>query len=238
MKKSLSIVLVLLCLLTACQVVPDDDQSLASTPSSSGSITPPPSSSVVPPSSSTAPTVPTTQPTVPPTLPPALPPSDISDGDIKQSGTCLYWVVKNTQERILISDQVLDYEKNDTHIFFVKMFEPTKIYVVAIGDFANQQLCYESAYGNITFMYIARYADSFLQFVEGEKRFFVLDMTTCVTTLLIEQYYIRYADIEFDDGAVGDWVWFEGKLTEDQDGGSVIYRYNRITGEYEIDDSL
>ena len=263
MKKNLSIVLALLLLLTACQALPDGDQSMASTPSSSGSITPPPSSSVVPPTSSTAPTVPTTQPTVPTTTPPEtnpnLPPVptdfDTTDGlafryygpkDIVLSpswkyteGTPehLYWVKKTTKEVFVICDEpIVKHVTTETHIFFVKRSEPTKIYVVAIGDFTNHQLYYESTLGNITNLSYVMYGDSeiknYLQLVVDEKRFVMLNMITGEGTVVFETYRINSA-WTYDSNA--EWIKFEGWTAEDEGG---LYEYNRITGELIIDDSL
>jgi len=271
MKKSLSIVLALLLLLTACQVMPDDDQSLASTPSS---ITPPPSSSVVPPSSSTASTVPTTQPTVPPTTQPTVPPETnpnlppvLTDFDT-EDGTAfitypfpnvelmpnwvppaeclvdhLYWVVESTKECILICDEPIysrSYTKTDTHIFFVKESEPTKVYVTAIGDFSNHQLFYESTYGNVSYMIVVSRLEGYLQFVADEKKFIMLDMTTGEIVLSMEQYYIELAHIgtvpHQEDIEIREWISFRGKLSEDALNGQYFYYWK--TGEVKPDTSL
>ena len=248
MKKSLSIALVLLILLTACQVVPDDDQSLASTPSSSGSITPPPSSSVVPPSSSTAPTVPTTQPTVLPT--PAkdgsaviFHPSLVDDYPewYPREGLIdhLYWVVKYTGESILVCDEpVIDATKTDTNIFFVKKSEPTKVYVTAIGDFKNHEFVCESTYGSVSAIRNYTNSSTLLQFVADGKKFVVYDMATGESTVLMEQYHINFAVLYCnDDGTWGDWIEFEGQHTED-DGAYTLYLYNWKTGELWEDTTL
>ena len=259
MKKRLSIVLVLLLLLTACQAMPDDDQSLASTPTSSGSITPPPSSSVVP---TTQPTVPpTTQPETNPNLPAVPTDFDIDDGTAFVTwpfpnvelmpnwvppAECLvdhlYWVVESTKECILICDEPIysrSYVKTDTHIFFVKESEPTKVYVTAIGDFSNHQLFYESPYGNITNIVHKANRESeiknYLQLVADEKRFVMLNMITGKSSVIFEMYKIAFASTTDPDAK---WITFEGKPTDDGSGALGLYDYNRITGELIIDDSL
>ena len=222
MKKSILIVLALLLLLTACHAAPaGTDNPTGSTPSS-GSVTPP-SSSVAPPASSVPPTTPTTQPTEPS--------YDIYDGHARLSGSRLSWVVYDPYTKlILISDDIKYYAINDTHIYFVKQTEPTNIYVVPIGDFSNHQLYYESTYGNITYFCHLDYRESeiknYLQFVAEKKKFIMLDTTTGESSVILEAYKIALAST-YDPEA--EWIMFEGKLTEDSEGG--LFDYNRITGE-------
>ena len=270
MKKSLSIVLVLLILLTACQVVPDDDASRASTPTSSGTTTPTTKPTTVPTTvPTTAPTTPTTQPTVPPTQPtvpetnpnlPAVPTDfDTTDGTafVTRSSPnvelmpnwvppaeCLvdhlYWVVESTKECILICDEPIysrSYAQSDTHIFFVKESEPTKIYVVAIGDFENHHLLYESTAGNVSSVSAFYCGERFLQFIADDCKFFVLNMVTCESTFLMEQYRIMHASLYIDDD--GNWseiIDFEGQHTE-RDVLYTAYTYNWVTGKLEEKDT-
>lgn len=242
MKKSILIVLVLLVLLTACQTAPaDDDKALASTPSSSGTVTPPSSS------------VPATS--TPATSAPAV---DVHDGcafiyygpqfvviipDWRPDEALvnhLYWVVRSTKEYTLICDEpVIAYTATDTHVYFVKESEPTKIYVTQIGDFTNQQLIYESTYGKVSYMIVISNATEFLQFVADEKKFVMLDMSTGECTVLMEQYYISNAYMEgTGDGKTwNNWIWFQGKPTEN-DPPNKQYFYYRDTGEIEEDPYL
>lgn len=244
MKKSILIVLVLL-LLTGCRTAPaDDDKTLASTPSSN-SITPP-SYSTRPSTSTPATSVPavdvhdgrafvTYDEPVVELMPDWVPPSDCLVDH-------LYWVVKSTKECILICDDPIysrSYTTTDTHVYFVKESEPTKIYRTTIGDFANHQLFYESTYGKVTYMTFISKLDC-LQFVADEKKFVQLDMSSGESTVLMEQYYIEFAYLEAvplqDDIELREWIWFSGKPTEDAPQGDYFYYWQ--TGEVEVDNSL
>ena len=238
-------VVLLLLLLTACQTAStDDDKQLASTPSSSGTVTPPSSS-------------------VPATSTPATsaPEVDIHEGlafvtyeepnvelspDWVPPSECLvdhlYWVVKATKECILICDEPIysrSYTTTDTHVYFVKESEPTKIYRTPIGDFVNHQLFYESAYGKVTYMTFVSELDC-LQFVADEKKFVLLDMATKEGTVFMEQYYIEYAYLETvphqEEIEIMEWVGFYGKPTEDAPQGDYFYYWQ--TGEIEEDTRL
>lgn len=229
----------LLLLLTGCQTAPtDNDQTLSSTPSS-GDVTPPSSS------------VPAT----------SVPEVDVHDGRAfitrdepsvvlppywVPPAECLvdhlYWVIKSTKECILICDEPIysrSYTTTDTHVYFVKESEPTKIYRTLIGDFVNHQLVYESAYGKVTYMTFISKLDC-LQFVANEKKFVQLDMSSGESTVLMEQYYIEFAYLEAvplqDDIELREWIWFSGKPTEDAPQGDYFYYWK--TGEVELDTYL
>ena len=247
MKKSILIVLVLLLLLTGCRTAPaEDDKTLSSTLSSSN-VTPP-SSSV--PSSS----FPTT----------SVPAEDIHDGRAfitrdepsvvlppywVPPAECLvdhlYWVIESTKECILICDEPIysrSYTTTDTHIYFVKESEPTKIYRTLIGDFSNHQLFYESTYGNVNYIAILDYyttgIENYLQFVADEKKFVLYDMITGESTIFMEQYYIEYALIgsAYDGSIFENKIMFFGKPTEDAPQGDYFYYWQ--TGEIELDTRL
>ena len=246
MKKSILIVLVLLLLLTGCRTAPaEDDKTLSSTPSSN-SITPPSSSG---PATSTPATS---------TPAPSAPAVDVHDGrafiyygpqfvvlspDWRPAEALvdhLYWVVRSTKEYTLICDEpVIDYTATDTHVYFVKEAEPTKIYRTPIGDFVNHQLVYESSYGKVSYMIVISNSTEFLQFVADEKKFVMLDMSTGECTVLMEQYYINNAYMEgTGDGETwNNWIWFQGKPSE-SDPPDRQYFYYRDTGEIEVDNSL
>ena len=250
MKKLMVLPLILLLLLTACQpgMVDNADPTESTTPSDSST---PPTDNEVPPTS-TAPTTPTSEPQTAPAF-------DINDGrafitydeptvvlmpDWVPPSDCLvdhlYWVVASTKECILICDEPIysrSYVTTDTHIYFVKESEPTKVYVTPIGDFTNHQLFYESTYGKVNYVAHVDYRDTgidnYLQFVADEKRFLLLDMTTGESTLMMEMYDIEFALTSDIDGAD---ISFEGKPTEEDRYG--FYYYNRLTGDIEIDDDL
>ncbi len=252
MKKGILMVLVLLLLLTACQTAPtEDDQTLSSTPSSSN-ITPP--SSSVPATSTPATSVPAT----------SAPAVDVHDGlafvtygepnvelspDWVPPAECLvdhlYWVIRSTKECILICDEPIysrSYTTTDTHVYFVKESEPTKIYRTLIGDFANHQLFYESTYGNVNYIAILDYyttgIENYLQFVADEKKFVLYDMITGESTIFMEQYYIEYALIgsAYDGSIFENNILFFGKPTEDAPQGDYFYYWQ--TGEIELDTRL
>ena len=258
MKKSILIVLVLLLLLTGCQTAPtDNDQTLSSTPSASN---------ITPPSSSVVPTTSTPTTSIPATSAPAtsVPAEDIHDGRAfitrdepsvvlppywVPPAECLvdhlYWVIESTKECILICDEPIysrSYTTTDTHIYFVKESEPTKIYRTSIGDFANHQLFYESTYGNVNYIAILDYyttgIENYLQFVADEKKFVLYDMITGESTIFMEQYYIEYALIgsAYDGSIFENNIVFFGKPTEDAPQGDYFYYWQ--TGEIELDTRL
>ena len=220
----------------------------------------------VPTTPTTQPTVPpTTQPTVPetnPNLPPVPTDFDTTDGRafVTRSfpnvelmpnwvppAECLvdhlYWVVESTKECILICDEPIysrSYVTTDTHIFFVKESEPTKVYVTAIGDFENHQLLYESTYGEVGYMTVVSRLEGYLQFVAGDKKFVLLDMVTNECTVWMEQYYIEYAYLETiplqENIELREWIWFSGKLSEGEINGQYFYYWK--TGEVKEDEYL
>ena len=231
---------VMLFLLTACQTVPtDDDKLLASTPSSSGTVTPP--SSSVPATSVPAVDVHDGRAFVTHDEPVVeLPPYWVPPAECMVDH--LYWVVESTKECILICDEPIysrSYTTTDTHVYFVKESEPTKIYRTPIGDFENHQLLYESAYGKVTYMTFISKLDC-LQFVADEKKFVQLDMSSGESAVLMEQYYIEFAYLEpvplQDDIELREWIWFYGKPTEDAPQGDYFYYWQ--TGEVEPDTYL
>ena len=173
MKKWMIFPVLLLFLLTACQPVPDSEsEPTGSTPSSS-SITPP-SSSAVPATS--------------------IPAVDVHDGrafvtygepnvelgpDWVPPSDCLvdhlYWVIKSTKECILICDEPIfsrSYTTTDTHVYFVKESEPTKIYRTPIGDFANHQLFYESTFGKVNYMDIVYRLEGYCNLWQTKRNLF------------------------------------------------------------------
>ena len=247
MKKWMIFPVLLLLLLTACQTVLDSKTEPA------GST--PPSSSITPPSSSVVPSASTPATSTPATSVPAV---DVHDGrafiyygpqfvvlspdwrPTEALANHLYWVVRSTKEYTLICDEpVIDYTATDTHVYFVKESEPTKIYRTPIGDFVNHQLVYESSYGKVSYMIVISNSTEFLQFVADEKKFVMLDMSTGECTVLMEQYYINNAYMEgTGDGETwNNWIWFQGKPSE-SDPPDRQYFYYRDTGEIEVDNSL
>ena len=261
MKKSILIILVLLLLLTGCQTVPASETETAGSTPSSSNITPPTSS--VPETSTPATSVPETSTpatSVPTTTPPIVvqdglafvtrdEPSVVLDPDWVPPSDCLvnhlYWVVRATKECILICDEPIysrSYTTTDTHVYFVKESEPTKIYRAPIGDFTNHQLFYESAYGKVNYMVILDYyttgLENYLQFVADEKKFVLYDMITGESTIFMEQYYIEYALIgsAYDGSIFENNIMFFGKPTEDAPQGDYFYYWQ--TGEIELDTRL
>lgn len=251
----LSVLLVfvmLLSLMTACQTVPTGETELASSTPSSSSITPP-SSGVVPATSTPATSIPVTEPSTAAEDGLAFvyygPQFVVLSPDWRPSEALvnhLYWVVKSTKECILICDEPIyssSYTTTNTHVYFVKEAEPTKIYRAPIGDFTNHQLFYESAYGEVTYMtglfYYSTGVENYLQFVADEKKFVMLDMRTLESKVLMEQYYIdnAYIEVARDGVTWNNWIWFEGKPTEN-DPPHKQYFYYLDTGETEEDTTL
>ena len=139
----------------------------------------------------------------------------------------LVWYVNDTKERITICDEwACAYASNDTHVFFVKNTEPTRVYVTAIGDFENHYLYYESPYGNISFMIIAHGAEECLLFVVDSKRVYLLEISTRESFFMMEQYHIESA---YMVGLTDAFIGFDGRPTADDREGT--WSYNRETGE-------
>ena len=157
-----------------------------------------------------------------------------SDGTVDH----LYWVVQATKEVFVICDEpVADYEHSDTHLYFVKASEPTKIYRTPIGNFSEHELVYTSTNGSVSDMTIDTYTiqkDLIMQFVADNKKFMILDLNTGEDHFIMEQYYIRSA--MFEDGCTDTWeeqreLVFWGMPTEDSKNTSYFYYLD--TGEIE-----
>lgn len=150
----------------------------------------------------------------------------------------LYWVVKATKEVYVVCDEpVVNHVSTDTHVYFVKASEPTKIYRTPVGNFSEHELVYTSTHGNVSDMTIDTYTiqkDLILQFVADNKKFMILDLNTGEDHFIMEQYYIRSA--LFEDGCTDTWeeqreLVFYGMPTEEaKDTG---YFYDLDTGEIE-----
>lgn len=151
----------------------------------------------------------------------------------------LYYLDYETAEVYLIcGDTVITRSATDTHVYYVKAEEPTKIYATPKTDFSQHTVIYESAFGDIgKYLYpgTMQFSEA-LQFVEGGQRFVWLDLTTGEAEVLMEQYYIMHASID-EHGSVAHWreyniVYFVGKQNEDDE--LTEYLYYRDTGEIEV----
>lgn len=243
MKKWMIFPVVLLLLLTACQPVPDSE----SEPTGST----PPSSSITPPSSSSNPV--SSSPTSDGTQVGLLDYNGYSfvykgsnpyinmDPDYsrcKLDG--LYWVNKETEKVTAIyEDPVVALHQTETHIFYVRAGEPTKIYRTSISNFAQHEVIYESSYGSINYITIDTFQirkQLIMQMVVDNKKFVILDLDAGVDAVLMEQYYIRIASM---CGAVKDtWqeideIYFEGQPTAEERDWD--YLYNLKTGECRLE---
>ena len=147
----------------------------------------------------------------------------------------LYWVIKSTKEVFVICDEpVAEYETTDTHVYYVKESEPTKLYRTPIGDFSVQEMVYECAYGSISSALIDTYTirkELILQFVAGNKKFMVWDLNTGEEHCVLEWYYI--AGAMFEDSCTDTWkeqreilIW--GQRTAEEP--LMTYRYDMDTG--------
>ena len=239
-RRCISLFMLLLLLLTACQAVPNGEIDQAGSNPSSGSNI-----------SSTGSVVPTTQPTVPITTLPA----DISDGYVfifqghqptirfesdlsKLVEGHLYYIDLSTQEITPICDEtVMTHAEDDfdaDFVYYVKASEPTKIYRTKQNDPKVHTVIYESTFGPVNDITISDYAitkQEVLGFVADNKYFVVHDLVTGETSLVMEQYYIEYALFahgSFDTWNEHDLVLFRGKLNEDDKVRT--YEYSRSTG--------
>lgn len=167
---------------------------------------------------------------------------DISDCKLG----ALYYIDKTARKLYFVADEpVITYGNNDTHIFYVLRTEPSKIYAVSVLDMAQRTQIYESANGKITDSLLVGafpYCKDALQFVEDDQRFMWLDLTTGEVEVLMEQFYIRYAQVDSRSGTAVDEngevylettnvVYFQGKLNETDDLSQ--YLYYRDTGDIE-----
>ncbi len=238
MKKSILIVLVLLLLLTGCRTAPtDEDKTLSSTPSSSGTVTPP--SSSVPATSIPATSAPVKTPNSNTGYPyihkesidSALDEYDLSDCIVGY----LYWLDEETyQVTLLLAESISMYSHEGSYIYYVKETEPIKIYRMLITDPAQSEKVLE-AQGAVSYLCFYPGVKNYLQYVVDNKNFSVLDLNTGEEMMLMEQYYINLANMGGKaEGVLGDWIWFEGKITE-EDKRMEYYFYNRFTGEIVID---
>ena len=157
----------------------------------------------------------------------------------------LYVYDKQTEAVIPVYEgPIVDYVENDNDLYFVKLYEPTKIYAAPILNAAKHTVIYESAHGAIDSFFIAADVDKFknttLQFTEGSKRLVWLDLTTGKAEVMMEQYYIQYGSWSPDkqlDESVEKWqdydrIYFVGKLKFDDPLEQ--YLYYRNTGEIEV----
>ena len=167
---------------------------------------------------------------------------DISDCELG----ALYYIDKTARKLYLITEEpVITYGNNDTHIFYVPRQEPSKIYAVSVADRARRMLIYESENGSITsglFGGAFPYSNAALQFVEDDQRFIWLDLITGEAAVLMEQFYIRYAQVDSRSGTAIDEngqrylkstnvIYFMGKRNEADDLSQYLYYCD--TGEIE-----
>lgn len=152
----------------------------------------------------------------------------------KQDGR-LYYIDGITEQWHLVFDgPVIDRANSYNMVFFVKEAEPTKIYAAPISDLTQHRVVYESQIGAINYLFNETHqiwADV-LQFVEGNKRFVWLDLTTSETEVLMEQYYLEKAYLEgFRYGFISpadSWqeylrIYFYGKLNEGEPIKQYLY---------------
>ena len=246
MKKLIIIPLIILLLLTACQLVMVDNADPTESTTPSGSIT-----------STTDSEVSTTQSTGPTTTLPA----DISDGHAfifqghqptirfevdlsKLVEGHLYYIDLSTQEITPICDEAviaLAEDDFDTDfVYYVKASEPTKVYRTKQNDPKVHTVVYESTFGPVNDITSSDYSitkQEVLQFVADNKYFVVLELETGETTLVMEQYYLRSAFFEYGIHETWDehnYVFFGGKLSE----GEKIknYLYSRDTGTVDVEE--
>ena len=245
-RRCISLFMLLLLLLTACQAVPNGEIDQAGSNPSSGSNI-----------SSTGSVVPTTQPTVPITTLP----TDISDGHAfifqghqptirfevdlsKLVEGHLYYIDLSTQEITPICDEtVMTHAEDDfdaDFVYYVKASEPTKVYCTNQRNPEAHTMVYESTLGPVTYITInddTITKQKILQFVADNKYFAVLDLETGETSLVMEQYYLRSAFFEYgihETWNEHNYVFFSGKLSE----GVKIknYLYSRDTGTVDVEE--
>lgn len=123
------------------------------------------------------------------------------------------------------------YCNEDGWLYYVKTSESNKIYRTCRGDFSQHELIYESEEGSIVDLTVYPWLENYLQFVENNKKFVVLDLNTGEKTVLMEMYYVTRALVgPGRDGEIfANSVSWSGKPTED--GDNFDYIYFRDTGE-------
>lgn len=242
MKKNVALALVLLLLLSlaACRTVPANETEPAGSTPPSSSVTP----SSVPATSIPATSIPATN-----TAEPANTgyahiyggnnPFIGLDPDFSECTVgYLYWIdIATSAVTPILEEAVLKDVQEGSYVYYVKAAEPTKIYRTLIGAFSQHELIHETAHGKIGDMTIYPGIENYLQFVADNKKFVVLEFDTGEETVLMEQYYISIAYIGGTDGTLGNWIWFEGKHTE-EDHPYEQFFYYRDTGETKEDTTL
>lgn len=84
----------------------------------------------------------------------------------------LYCYDKNTKALITVYDNpIVCHTTNDINVYFVKLYEPTKIYAASITNPTQHTVIYESTHGAIdsltTASDVEKYKNTALQFTEG-----------------------------------------------------------------------
>ncbi len=162
-------------------------------------------------------------------------------GSATQKDGSLYFKDDAAGELQLVFDgPVVDYGNTYESVVFVKEAEPTKIYAAPITDLTQHKVVYESTAGQINEIYTDTHAywKDVLQFIEDNKRFVWLDLTKGETEIIMEQYYIEYADpaairdgftIPIDSWRVYNRFYFRGRLNENEPIKEYLYYVD--TGE-------
>ena len=174
-------------------------------------------------------------------------PTHYNDVDLSKCAVgSLYYIDVTTRKVYFVTDKSLvTYNSSGTHVFYVPMDEPSRIYAAPLTDLAQHTPVYESANGKITdslFTGSFQHFNTALQFVEDDRRYIWLDLTTGKAEVVLEQYYILKASVDSSSGVAIDEngqpylestnvIYFMGKLNEADDLSQ--YLYYRDTGKIE-----
>lgn len=168
-------------------------------------------------------------------------PQPTHPGSATKKDGSLYFKDNATEElRLVFDGPVVDYGNTYESVVFVKEAEPTKIYAAPIADLTQHRVIYESPAGQINMIYtdMNAYWKDVVQFVEDNKRFVWLDLANGEAELIMEQYYIEYADpaairdgfaLPIDSWQAYNRFYFRGKLNEDEPIKEYLYYVD--TGE-------
>lgn len=168
-----------------------------------------------------------------------------------EDGNLYYWDPVTSQIHLItdrgvyfdpeIPVEVLGYtfefdEWIGTYLFYVPADAPTELYAVPTEDLSRHILLYTSQSGPITDLHICQFRDGSLavEWVEDHRRLLRYSFSTGETEVLMEQYYIIYANSEYRTWVTSlsgrecylyndSQIYFYGKYAKDSELSGYLY---------------